>query len=132
VAHAERRDDNQRPWAIVVEFNIEPDAVMFGRLLGYLGPLWIEEKPSNERGDRFEIGAVVVNLTGVGTSSRTSSWPNAGMESRLAIRERNLANMTAEVVLKQIADGTVPRSVLPWIPLMQGGNDSAMIDKWKE
>ncbi len=91
VAHVERLDENHRPWAIVVEFNIEPDAVMFGRLLGYLGSLWIEEKPSNERGDRFEIGAVVVNLTGFGTGSRTSSWLSAVMESRLLVQERNLA-----------------------------------------
>jgi hypothetical protein len=53
---------------------------MFGRLLGYLGPLWLEEKPSRERGDRFEIGAVVVNLTGLGNCSRLSSWPSAGVE----------------------------------------------------
>ena len=34
VAHLERLDDNHRPWAVVVEFNIEPDAIMFGRVLG--------------------------------------------------------------------------------------------------
>lgn len=132
VAHVERLDDNHRPWAIITEFNIEPDAIMFGRLLGYLGPLWIEEKPSKERGDRFEIGAIVVNLTGIGASSRTSVWPSAGMETRLLIRERNLADMKAADVLSQIAEGAAPRSLLPWIPLMHGGNESAMIKKWKE
>ena len=132
VAHVERLDDDHRPWAFVVEFNIEPDSVMFGRLLGYLGTLWIEEKPSRERGDRFEIGAVVVNLTGVGNCSRLSSWPNAGVESGLKVQERNLANFKAADILQQIADGTAPRSLLPWIPLMQNGNESAIIDKWKE
>ena len=132
VAHVEHLDDNHRPWAIVAEFNIEPDAVMFGRLLSYLGTLWVEEKPSKERGDRFEIGAIVVNLTGVGMSSRISSWPGAGLQSSLTVQERNLATLQAAEVLQQIADGTAPRSVLPWIPLMQDGNESGIIDKWKE
>jgi hypothetical protein len=132
VAHVERLDDNQRPWAIVIEFNIDPDPLMFGRLLSYLGTLWIEEKPSTERGDRFEIGAIVVNLTGVGTCSRTCSWPGAGIESQLKVQERNLDILRAPEVLQQIADGTAPRSVLPWIPLMHGGNESGIIERWKE
>ncbi len=132
VAHVERLDDNQRPWAVVVEFNSEPDSVMFGRLLSYLGMLWIEEKPSPECGDRFEIGAVVVNLTGFGACSRTSSWPGAGIGSGLTIRERNLATFKAGKVLQQIADGAAPRSVLPWIPLMQGGDESGIIEWWQE
>ena len=132
VAHVERLDDDHRPWAFVVEFNSEPDSVMFGRLFSYLGTLWIEEKPSRERGDRFEIGAVVMNLTGVGSSSRFSSWPNAGVESGLKIRERNLVEFQAADVLQQIADGRAPRSLLPWIPLMQNADESGIIEKWKE
>jgi hypothetical protein len=132
VAHVERIDDNQRPWALVVEFSKDPDELMFGRLLSYLGTLWIEEKPSAERGDRFEPGAVVVNLTGAGATSRICSWPRAGIESRLTIQERNLSTLRADEVLRQIAEGTAPRSVLPWIPLMQNGNESGIIQTWKE
>ncbi len=105
---------------------------MFGRLLGYLGPLWLEEKPSRERGDRFEIGAVVVNLTGVGNCSRLSSWPSAGVEIAVRIQERNLVGFRAADVLQQIAEGMAPRSLLPWIPLMQNADESAIIEKWKE
>src|SRR5919202_5839464 len=67
------------PWAVVVEFQVEPDPDMFGRLLVYLGRLWLERGPSPERGDRFELGAVVVNLTGAGRSSRRMDWPEAGL-----------------------------------------------------
>ena len=35
-----------RPWAVPLEFQIEPDPEMFGRLLEYLGRLWRTEKPS--------------------------------------------------------------------------------------
>jgi len=32
---------------------------MFGRLLGYLSQVWLEEKPSPERGDRFALGGLI-------------------------------------------------------------------------
>src|SRR3954471_3454254 len=66
VAHVEDVKRGQIPWAIVLEFQGEPDPLMFGRLLAYGGQVWLEKKPSEERGDRFQIGAVVVNLTGRG------------------------------------------------------------------
>lgn len=82
------------PWALPVEFQIEPDPLMFGRLLGYLGSLWVELKPSAERGDRFQVGAVVVNLTGRGNTAQTMDWPEAGLLTRLGVVERNLAGRT--------------------------------------
>ncbi len=40
--------------------------------------------------------------------------------------------MKAEDVLQQVAEGKAPLSALPWIPLMQGGNESGAIERWKE
>jgi hypothetical protein len=120
------------PWAIVVEFQIEPDPLMFGRLLGYFGPLWLTEKPSPEVGDRFHLGAIVVNLTGRGKTSRVMKWPEAGLETSLQIVERDLETFVAAAVLQDIEDGKAPGVVLPWIPLMQGGGESGIIEKWKE
>jgi hypothetical protein len=51
-------------WAIPVEFCIEPDGTLFGRLLVYLGQLWLEIRPTDAGGERFAVGAIVVNLTG--------------------------------------------------------------------
>ncbi len=132
VAHIERLDDNHRPWALIAEFNIEPDPLMFGRMLAYLGLLWMEEKPSKERGDRFHLGAIQVNLTGMGDCSRSFDWPDAGLRTDLRVREINLSTLVAANVLQAIADQTAPRTVLPWIPLMQGGSDSGIIERWKE
>src|SRR4051812_40352111 len=50
VAFLEHVGDGQQPWAVAVEFQTEPDPTMFGRLLGYLGGLWLEERPSDTRG----------------------------------------------------------------------------------
>jgi hypothetical protein len=120
------------PWAVVLEFQIEPDPLMFGRLLGYFSPLWLELKPGEERGDRFQLGAVLVNLTGHGNVSRLMDWPEVGLHTGLKIVERNLSEISPEEVLTGIANGTAPSVVLPFIPLMQGGGESGTILKWKD
>lgn len=91
VASVEDLARHQLPWAIVVEFQIEPDPLMFGRMLAYEGQVWLEVKPSDERGDRFWLGAVVVNLTGHGRTGRTMAWPEAGLLTALEPREINLS-----------------------------------------
>ncbi len=132
VAFLEDRLCGHVPWALVIEFQIEPDALMFGRLLGYFGPLWLELKPNDERGDRFQLGAVVVNLTGRGQASRAMDWPEVGLHTGVTVVERNLSEQRADTTLAAIAGGTAPAVALPLIPLMQGGAEPATIAKWLE
>jgi hypothetical protein len=120
------------PWAVVVEFQIEPDPLMFGRLLGYLGPLWLEQKPSPERGDRFHVGAILVNLTGRGQAGRTLAWPQSGLLTQLQVVECNLAGYDAAAVLQEIAAGPSPAVLLPLIPLMHGGGESGILAVWQQ
>lgn len=118
------------PWALPVEFQTEPDPLMFGRLLGYLGSLWVELKPSTERGDRFHVGAVVVNLTGRGSTAQVMEWPEAGLLTRLGVVERNLAGEDAQAVLAAVGTGQAGGVVLPLIPLLQGGGEAVIMTEW--
>lgn len=118
------------PWAVPIEFQIEPDAEMFGRLLVYLGLLWLQERPSPERGDRFQVGAVVVNLTGTGRTSRQMNWPGAGLLTHLGVVERNLAGEDATALLAAVVAGQAPAVALPLIPLMHGGDEAGNIKTW--
>lgn len=122
---------NLVPWAVALEFQAEPDPVMFGRLMVYLGHLWLAIKPDPERGSRFRLGAVVVNLTGTGYATRRMEWPAAGLETTIAVRERNMEDESADEVLTGVAAGRWSRGLLPWIPLMTGGGDTGIIDRWK-
>jgi hypothetical protein len=121
VANLERVDPAGEPWAVTIEFQIEPDPLMFGRLLEYMARVWQVEKPSPERGDRFCLGAVVINLTGSGRAARNYAWPDLGLGCTLPVVERNLSRESAADTLTAIAAGTVSRSILPLIPLMHGG-----------
>jgi len=119
------------PWAVAVEFQIEPDPLMFGRMLGYLAGLWMTLKPDEERGSRFNLGGAVVNLTGTGCASREMRWPTAGLTTHLGFVERNLERELADEVLGGIEAGRWSRCLLPWVALMSGGDAPTLVDRWK-
>src|SRR4051812_48252392 len=62
VAYLRDTDAGGVPWAVPVEFQLDPDPVMFGRGMSYLGGVWEDIKPAEHRGDRFHVGLIVVNL----------------------------------------------------------------------
>ncbi len=105
---------------------------MFGRFLGYLGALWLEVRPAGGDEDRYAVAAVLVNLTGRGNTSRDFRWPKAQLRTWLTVREVNLADRNARSELRAIARGNVSRCVLPWIPLMTGGDEAGIMARWKE
>ena len=50
----------------------------------------------------------------------------------LAVAERNLRDQVANEALLRIAEGRVARCLLPFIPLMQGGAEASIIERWKQ
>jgi hypothetical protein len=119
-------------WAVPVEFCLEPDGELFGRFLVYLGQLWLEKRPTDAGGERFAVGAVVVNLTGRGRTSRNMSLRQTGVRTNLEVGERNLCDEDAAALLDAIAAGRASRCLLPWIPLMRGGEEPGIIQRWIE
>jgi hypothetical protein len=117
-------------WAVPLEFCLDPDGDLFGRLLIYLGQLWLEIRPTDAGRERFWVGAAVVNLRGIGNTSRDMVLRRTGVRTFLGIAERDLADENAAAVLAGIADGTAPRCPLAWIPLMHGGGEAAIIQQW--
>jgi hypothetical protein len=131
VAHLDNVAEHGIPWAVVVEFQTQPDPDMFGRLLGYLSGLWLTLRPDEERGSRFHVGAAVVNLTGSGSAGRELRWPDTRLVTHLGVVERNLETESAAELLAAIEAGTRSRCLLPWLPLMAGGCEPTFIDRWK-
>src|SRR5262249_46390253 len=94
-------------WAVPVEFLLEPAREMFGRLLVYLGQLWLEKRPTEAGKERFSVGAVVVNLTGRGRTSASMTLRRTGIRASLEVVERNLCDEDAAGVLEAIAQRSV-------------------------
>jgi len=131
VAHLTRTATGGEPWMFAVEFQLEPDPLMFGRMLQYLGNLWEAVKPDGGRGSRFAPAGVVLNLTGTGNTSRRHEWADAGVTTALVVNERNLASESAADLLVKIETGSASRAVLPWVPLMTGADEPGIVEKWK-
>jgi hypothetical protein len=119
-------------WAILVEFQAEPDASMFGRLLELFGRVWREHKPPGEKADRYQIAGVVVNLTGRGRASRDMVTAGGKLRTCVLAIERNLVEEDALATLEAIARGELALCVLCWIPLMRRGNEADIIRRWQE
>lgn len=129
VAHLTDERTHGIPWMIVIEFQIEADELMFGRLLGYIGSCWIVHKPSKHSGDRFQVGAVVVNLTGRGNCSRQMQLEGSQVVTHMQVVEWNFQDQSAETLLEKIVAGEAPRLALVWLPLFQGGGDDKVIER---
>jgi hypothetical protein len=124
------REDGSQPWAVCVEFQSEPDFDMPDRLMVVMALIRLTERPSEEVGDRYSVGAVVVNLTGKGSARREHHWRGAGLHVLVQPREWNFAEVPADLVMRQVADGLAPLEALAWIPLMLRGNDPGIIEQW--
>jgi hypothetical protein len=130
IARLTNLDRHGLPTACIVGFQTQPDPRMFGRLLVAGGLCWLDVKPTDLPGDRFELSTVVVNLTGQGDCARhmmlgTTEW-------KLTPRELNLEMLDAAVVLEDIASGKAPREVLALIPVMKNGDGPGIIQRWLE
>jgi hypothetical protein len=132
VAHLRDNEQGGLPFAIPVEFQIDPDAEMFGRGLGYLGDLWRSCWPTPHRGDRFEVGLVVVNLRGTGNCSRVMKLSGTSLQTGLWVVERNLSRLSAKRMLWAIKGGRVPVVLLVWIPLFRGADQRGIMLQWKK
>lgn len=128
------------PWAFLTEVETEPDSEMFGRLLKELGDAWLTQRPQDEgaavRHARFQVAAAVVNLTGTRQSTpATQDYRLPLPEPQplglgLWVRERYLAEESAEQALRAIEAGELQRMVLPLVVLMQGAGDPDIVSWW--
>jgi hypothetical protein len=125
VAHLVDSRRTEAHWAVPIEFQLKPLGSMFGRLLEYVARLWLELGPT------FHVGAAVVNLTGRGNSSHSMALAGTALRTALQAAEKNLGDEDAKVTLQAIAAGVWDRCLLPWIPLMRGGDDASIIAQWK-
>src|SRR5262245_1663183 len=132
VAEVEHSAEPWVLWALSVEFMLQPRSELFNRLLIYLGQLREEQLPPGARGDRYQVGAIVVNLTGGGRTSREMRLGDTRIVTSLQVEERNLSAEDAAATLEAIAGGATTPVLLPFIPLMKGGDEPGIIQRWME
>jgi hypothetical protein len=125
----------ESPWLHLLEFQTEPDPEMFGRLLCQLGNSWLEHRPDALPSSRYQLVAAVVNLTGTTKSLPASlafEFPLEKLGLSLAVKERHLATEGGGATLEGIASGKTAKSILAFVPLMTGGGEEGIIQRWLE
>ncbi len=134
-ALAEFLDPNhpEAPWILVSEFQTEPRENDLERVVEYAIRFRRERRPESDPRLKYLVGGLMLNLTGPEQSDTLSmslpGIPEIGFDlrvKRVAVREQD-----AKATLSRIAAGELDRCVLPWISLMKGSGESAMIEEWK-
>ena len=57
-------------------------------------------------------------------------WPHAKLSTTLEVPEYNLEHEPAVTLLDGVESGVWPRTLLPFVPLMNGGDKPDIIDRW--
>jgi hypothetical protein len=129
IALMDNSENPAEPFAVVVEFETENDAEILERELEYLA---IIRRRLRRRG--FKVVGTLINLTGAEQNDLLEmALPGeADFGLRLRLKIRTLRDEDGAALLEEIAAGTHSRCLLPWIPLMRGGGEAAIIERWKE
>jgi hypothetical protein len=121
--------------ACVTDFQTEPESDILERLLEYGIRVRRELRQDHQgRVRKFDTVTALTNLTG---NPQPATWDmhpagfgGAGQSFKVILRTMSAEN--AVETLDGIEAGRIARCLLPWIPLMTGGNEARIIERWKQ
>ncbi len=121
------------PWCLVVEFFTRPDPDATDRTLEYVGRYRRELRHGPQDRDRYQFAVALIFLTGSAPVGLDMTLPGQD-DVALCFRPRAsaLADQDAIATLTAIAENRCGLCILPWIPLMRGGDRPEVIALWKE
>jgi hypothetical protein len=132
VAWFDRPRGDAPPLAVVVEFMSRPRREVLERLTEYAQGIRRERPLQREPLVKFDVIAVLVNLTGEMASGQWGMKPpdtgGLGLSDRVELR--NLSTLSVHDLFAAVKAGTVSQSVLAWGPLLAGANDPEAAREW--
>jgi hypothetical protein len=133
VAEFTLRTDPDERRILDVEFQAEPDPDMLERQGEYAFRLRRELRHAPGPKGKCKVISVLVNLTGPAQPQILDMTEEDldGAGTTLKVLLRTLREEDAAATLTAIAAGQLDRCVLPWIPLMRGACEWAIIKEWR-
>lgn len=123
----------QPPWAMVLEVEARARARFVWRLLEYLVRLARRLRHGPQGRDVYQIACGVFVLTGkLNPALIQMKLPGTQLGLTWTAAVLNLGDLSAAEHLQRVSKGTLPRALLPWVPLMQGGGEADVIVRWVE
>jgi hypothetical protein len=132
VAWFDRPRGDAPPLAVVVEFMSRPRREVLERLTEYALGIRRERPLQREPLVKFDVIAVLVNLTGEMASGEWGMKPpdTGGLGLSDSVELRNLATLSVHDLFAAVKAGTVSPSVLAWGPLLAGADDPEAAREW--
>lgn len=131
VAELVSRSGQGPPWALVLEVEARSRASMLDRVIEYKARLLRKLRHGPRRRDKYLVAAVVLFLSGSQDDLSLKAYlPGTDIGMACKIGVLSLASQQASATLARIARGELGRSLLPWVPLMAGGGESATVHEW--
>lgn len=118
------------PVATVVEFQTRPDSEFLYRLGLYCLHLRLDEPYQTERPVvRYRPHGAAVLLTGRMPTELADDIGDGSIHWTFSIIQAEAEN--AAGTLDRIESGELARCVLPWVALMEGADERAIVDRWR-
>jgi hypothetical protein len=133
VAEFVQKASPSRRCLLDIEVQSYPDVDMLERQGEYAFRLRRERRYGRGRRGKYQVVSVLLNLTGavqphvLDTTEETLD----GGGLRLQVVQRTLREENAAATLARIAVGDLERCILPWVVLMRGAGESAIIEEWR-
>jgi len=131
VAELVSRGGRSAPWALVLEAEARPRSTILDRVLEYEARLLRKLRHGPHRRDRYLVAAAVIFLRGGRKDLKLQMrLPGTDVELAATLRPMSLARESAAATLERIGRGELGRSILPWVPLMAGGDEATVVAEW--
>jgi len=106
---------------------------MLARMFHYASGLYLELETRAQKYGQTNVALVVLDLTGPPQKDQIHCEPHGAKGGLIHIRvvRKCFREEDAAALLARIEKDELGRCLLPWIPLMKGADQSAIIEHWK-
>ncbi len=122
----------ERPWLLLAEFQAQHDADKLDVTLTEAARLRFAVRHGEDRRGRYRVLTALVYLRGACPDESLDMTTPSGLGTRHAPVIWNVADDRADATLDELAAGQTTWGILFWVPLMAGGGDALIIERWKE
>jgi hypothetical protein len=120
------------PWLLVFEFQARHDPDKLDVTLEEAARLRLRARHGPDREGRFRVLTGLIYLQGRCPEATLDMTLPEGFGTRHMPLIWNVEEDSAETTLTEVAAGQASWGMLFWAPLMAGGEDSAVLARWKE
>jgi hypothetical protein len=120
------------PWLLVLEFQAQHDPDKLDVTLEEVARLRLHVRHGENRRGKYQVLVGLVYLLGRCPVSSLDMTLPEGLGTRHTVFVWDVEGDSAEAALAAVEAGRAPWGVLFWVPLMAGGDDEAVIGRWRE